>query len=947
MKSKNLGGLVLALLMVATLAFPMGVSGETQFSDVNGHWAEKYVNQAVSQGIIKGYSDGTFRPDNPVTRAEFISMANRTLGCTGSTNISFNDVPYSAWYYSDVAKAVSATYVAGYDDTTFKPDNAISRQEVAVMISRFVPTYGYTGSLKTYSDYGSISDWATTALSKINGKGYIGAYSDGRIHPLDPLTRAQTAKILCEIRDKESISTSDPVVTKDGTKLSGKIYSNNVTIHKDLSDKHMSLDNCVILGSLDVQGGGMNTVTVNNCRVANSSVNRSADRVRVLATGETTVANLTTSNNSILQTSSLSNGSYGLGFAKITLLGSADSILRGSFPKVIMGGSTAKANLESGSITELDVDSSGKRSDITIASGATVSNAIVNGESYFHGTGSISQMAVNVDGVTYETKPKNWTIASRVTTPKQTDAVLSVTFSPASRATKVKLDTNITITFSTAMAKYDGKSISSSDISNFVYLRKDSSSGKSLAFSASIDSAKKVITLDPSSNLDTDSRYYISIDKNVMKDSYDIGNASQSSYFDTGETTEKYATTFTPENKNTSVSVNPNITINFSESVVKYSNGGSLSSSDISDMIYLKSSGSTGPNVSYSVSSISSRKVVITPKSSLALNTTYYVGIYSKTLKLSSDNTIVPADYVYWTTAGTPTVSEVSAKPYDNYMNVSAKGNVSGTLYVVGLTGNAKVPTASQVVAGKDGDNLIAAASSNVSVSANSSSTAKLSGLSTETDYRIYTVLRDSAGNLSTVGTTSGKTTPINLIGLSISGSEGFSFSPTTYDYTNVLVPYGASSVTVTANAGIIIGNIEVNGSANPSVISLENGTTNIKVTVQESGKTQRQYNISLKKKGTADISQIKINDQTYTSGNVLELPAGTASVTLRVKAADENAVIQVGSTTIAQETEVTMPLDTTLSTQSTTLTVTSSDGVTKKTYPLSFKILAATPATP
>ena len=73
-------------------------------------------------------------------------------------------------------------------------------------------------------------------------------------------------------------------------------------------------------------------------------------------------------------------------------------------------------------------------------------------------------MAVNADGITYETKPKLWTIASKVDAPKLADPELDIIFSPANGATKVYLDTKITITFSTAMKLYNGNTITNNDL---------------------------------------------------------------------------------------------------------------------------------------------------------------------------------------------------------------------------------------------------------------------------------------------------------------------------------------------------------------------------------------------------------------------------------------------------------------------------------------------------
>ena len=193
---KRIGCGLLAIFLSLPLIPPVNSHAAGRFSDTVGHWAESYINTAVEENIINGYPDGRFRPDRAVTRAEFASMINKALGNNGTASISFGDVSRGDWYYNDVAKALSAAYTAGYDDNTFRPDNPITRQEAAVMISRIAPAYGKNGNLRVYADSGRISDWAYESLEKVNGKGYIGPYPDGNIHPLDRLTRAQTAKII-------------------------------------------------------------------------------------------------------------------------------------------------------------------------------------------------------------------------------------------------------------------------------------------------------------------------------------------------------------------------------------------------------------------------------------------------------------------------------------------------------------------------------------------------------------------------------------------------------------------------------------------------------------------------------------------------------------------------------------------------------------------------------
>lgn len=867
-------------------------------ADVSGHWSEEYVNKAISKGIVNGYSDGTFKPDRPVTRAEFISMANRALGNTGTTSISFPDVSNGDWYYSDVLKAVSAAYVAGYDDGKFLPNNPISRQEAAVMISRFVPTYGYATSLSSYSDGGSVADWAAPALSKICGKKYLGPYNDGLLHPGDQLTRAQTAKILCDIVDKETIVSSDPVIKTNNTTLSNKIYSNGVTVHSSLDEGNATIDNCVILGELTVSGGGKDTVTIANSRAARSTVKKSGTAVRVLAKGETTIVNLNAGNNSILETSSLSGGTFGLGFSNVSLGGSSETVFKGSFPNVAVDGSSAKANLESAVIDKLNVTSSGRNSVITSDNKSTIRLAVADTSCNFYGAGSITNMQVNASGVTYETKPNNWTIAPGVSTPTQQSAPLSTVFDPANAATGVKINAYLKITFSLPMTLYDKKTISNSDIQDFVTIKKGTSNGGVVKYSGTIDSAKRVITLDPEADLETDTRYYILITKNSMKDSKGEANEASSIYFNTEKNSS--VTTFSPVNGKEDVALNTSITITFPEAIVRYSNGATLTNDTyLRDCFELKKINSSGSTVGYSATINSAKRVVtLTPTNNLDPGTKYYVALLSNKVKTDDKGTTIPSASVTWTTTGAPTVSDISATPGDKFVDLSAKANVGGRMYVVVVSNGSTAPTAAQVVAANAPGQV---ASANNSVSGGNKASFNFTNLATETNYVAYFVLRDSSSINSAVS--SGKsfsTTKINLSSLSVGGIP-FSFSPTKDSY-DLTAEYEVSSVRVSASigSGTFPGTVTINGSLGlSSTVSLESGTTTISVVVQETRKTAHTYTLTIKKGTSPKLTEININNQTCTlaesqdAATIVEVAEG-ATIPVLLKCEDPGSSIQI-----------------------------------------------------
>ena len=108
----------LAVLMVlSTAVIPQTRDGfksyAAEFKDTSKHWAKTYIEEAVKYGFVSGYTDGTFKPDNPITRAEFTKMLNSAIGNTAETDINFPDVKSGKWYYNDVQKGVAAGFISG------------------------------------------------------------------------------------------------------------------------------------------------------------------------------------------------------------------------------------------------------------------------------------------------------------------------------------------------------------------------------------------------------------------------------------------------------------------------------------------------------------------------------------------------------------------------------------------------------------------------------------------------------------------------------------------------------------------------------------------------------------------------------------------------------------------------------------------------------------------
>ncbi len=694
---KRMGSGLLAAALVCSLSIPNIEVYGASMKDIKGHWAESYINQIINAGIVKGYENGTFLPDNPVTRAEFSHMINSTLGNTGTSSVSFNDTPSAEWYYSDVAKALSAGYVSGYSDGSFKPNNPVTRQEAAVMLARIVPTYGKTADIKNYKDYSSVESWASDSIQRMVGKGYLGAYDDGKLHPSDKLTRAQTSKIISDILNKESIVKTDPNVTSNGTSLTNKIYSNGVTISRSLGDGNAYLENCVVLGKLSVQGGGENSVNISNSRVVNADVAKTSDSVRVYLKGESNVESVNVSNSATLQTSGLQGGNFGPGFKKINVQRSAKVIFTGNFPEVNLIGSNAETTFTAGTVNTLNVAAAASATDVTVETNASILDSDINASCGFHGNGTIRAMRVNADGVTYAKKPTNVYVHANVRVrPDESDTNSEITMSPSNRATKVSRNTDITLTFRKAMTLYSGKTITSSNVSDFIELRRGSTNGSKVSFSASINSAKKIITIDPDSKLDDDEKYYVIIDKNELKDSDGSGNSAFSAYFSTGDSDDSDIT-MSPSPKKSNVSRSTDITLTFKRAMTLY-NGKTITSSSIEDFVTLRKGSTSGSKVSFSGSINSAKKVItIKPDSKLNDDEKYYVIISKNELKDSNDDGNASFSEYFSTGDSDEQDGDITMSPSPKKSNVSRSTNITLTFERAMTLYNGKAITSSNI----------------------------------------------------------------------------------------------------------------------------------------------------------------------------------------------------------------------------------------------------------
>lgn len=169
--------------------------------DVEGHWAAPFLQNFIYADILKGYEvqPGKYeaKPDNNITRAEFVTLLVRTLHLTSSNSgKSFADVPSGIWYEDSVRIASSLGIVNGIDATHFGPDMNIKRSEIAAMIMRaFGNTLEQNGGTKYFTDVAA-DHWAKTFIDSAVKAKVINGYPDGTFLPEANATRAEGVKML-------------------------------------------------------------------------------------------------------------------------------------------------------------------------------------------------------------------------------------------------------------------------------------------------------------------------------------------------------------------------------------------------------------------------------------------------------------------------------------------------------------------------------------------------------------------------------------------------------------------------------------------------------------------------------------------------------------------------------------------------------------------------------
>jgi parallel beta-helix repeat protein len=193
----------------------------TNLTDIADHWAEPFITAMVEKGLIAGFPDGTFKPEEKLTRAQYAAIVAKAFNETLSdTTTDFTDVASDFWGKEAIVKANRMGFIAGFPDVTFRPNDNLTRVQALVSLASGLKlSDGDAATLGYYTDRAQIPSYATDAVAVATEKGMVVNYPNLKdLNPMREITRAEVAAIIYQglvVKELATPITSAHIVASD------------------------------------------------------------------------------------------------------------------------------------------------------------------------------------------------------------------------------------------------------------------------------------------------------------------------------------------------------------------------------------------------------------------------------------------------------------------------------------------------------------------------------------------------------------------------------------------------------------------------------------------------------------------------------------------------------------------------------------------------------------
>lgn len=366
-------------------------------NDYENHWAAQAINKWKDKGVINGFEDGSFRPKEVITKAQFTKILVEIFGYSEVEGAKqYKDVSTDKWYSEYISK-ISAAGVMYEVGETFNPNVAITREEATYALAHAYKMTNETSSNKTFNDQEQISDWALEAVIALYDAGYIKGTPEGNFNPKGSLTRAEVVTMIDRINSEvinvkgsysQNIAGNLVVNTRDVV-LKDMTIKGNLYLAEGIGDGDIDLENVIVEGKVFVEGGGINSIKSKNCKYYENIQVSAKNPVRVVIEGEG---------------------------VKIEALEGTQVTLTGSFkevtvaPNVNMTIKDAKVDVV---VIAKGTKNEGAAPKIEIAAGTTVGKIQADIAATLTGSGKVTELIANANNVKIEQKPDKVTIGEK------------------------------------------------------------------------------------------------------------------------------------------------------------------------------------------------------------------------------------------------------------------------------------------------------------------------------------------------------------------------------------------------------------------------------------------------------------------------------------------------------------------------------------------------------
>lgn len=320
---KNLVQLLLAGVIIAYTVQGIPVAASSDYSD---HWAKSCIDQMVKDGVMSGFDDGNFKPEEGVTLAQFSKMINRKVGlvCKGSYFFNIpNGMSPNDWFYEDMLIGINAGYIHADSNGKINPNKILTREEVANII------YVAADFDRLYSEYKLFKDDRDIDLKEevygVSSRGVIAGYPDGRFMPNNKVKRSEAAKMLSAINiEKKDVVYSenslryekqggvtivggDLKITGNNALVENHVIYGNVYIDTNFSRANIGFRNVHVKGKVFVSAG-LDSLQLVNTVVGEVVVKSDKGAVNTTVSGETTIDRFVQGSTGSLQYLTVSKG---------------------------------------------------------------------------------------------------------------------------------------------------------------------------------------------------------------------------------------------------------------------------------------------------------------------------------------------------------------------------------------------------------------------------------------------------------------------------------------------------------------------------------------------------------------------------------------------------------------------------------------------------------------